>query len=240
MSGFSDAVETFVISYMAGEVHTMQPGEIVKVVSLNPPIVNVQPGFMRLREGAAEAEKRPVIPNVPFVFPVFGDFGVTGAVKVGMTVSLIAAERSIKNWVEQGGTVDPGVDRSFDLADCIAIPGLPNKKVSWEVPNDGIQVGTIDGASIVKVTADAVITKSTETVIQEGEDYAVQFTAMKEAFDELKSELNSLVTAYNDHIHVTTATVGTGPVGVIAPTTSTGTPPVASMDGAKVDTVRLP
>jgi hypothetical protein len=160
MSEFSDAVETFVRSYFAGEVHTMQPGEITKVVSLNPPIVNVQPGFMRLREGAAEAEKRPVIPNVPFVFPVFGDFGVTGAIKVGMTVSLIAAERSIKTWVEQGGTVDPGIDSSFDLADCIAIPGLPNKTVNWDVPDDGIQIGTIDGASVVKVTTGQVDIKT--------------------------------------------------------------------------------
>jgi hypothetical protein len=215
----------------------MQPGEITKVVSLNPPIVNVQPGFMRLREGAAEAEKRPVIPNVPFVFPVFGDFGITGAIKVGMTVSLIAAERSIKTWVEQGGTVDPGIDSSFDLADCIAIPGLPNKTVSWDVPDDGIQIGTIDGASVVKVTADAVITKSAETVIQEGEDYAVQFTALKDAFDTLVGDFNTLVTAFLAHMHPTAAP---GAPSVYTPVGETPAPSAASVDGAKVDTVRLP
>lgn len=86
-----------------------------------------------------------------------------------------------------------------------------------------------------------VITSATETVVQDGTDYAVQYTAMNTAFDNLKNELNALVTAYNAHIHITTATVGATPTpGVIAPTTSTGTPPVATMTGAKVDDVRLP
>ena len=37
----------------------------------------------------------------------------------------------------------------------------------------------------------------------------------------LKDTLNNLVTAFNSHIHTTTATIGTGPaLGVIAPTTT--------------------
>lgn len=255
---FSDAVETFFESFLRGKVHTAQPGEIVKVVSANPPIVNVQPAFMRLREGAENAEARPVIPNVPLIFPVFGNYGVLSEIHVGTPVLLIAAERSIKNWVEQGKTCDPGVDRIFDLSDCVAIPGLSNKTVEWSVPQAGVQIGTIDGANIVSITDGAidvktdtgdvtltaagnVVTSATETVLQDGTDYAVQFTALKTAFDTLKSELNALVTAYNAHVHITTATVGATPTpGVIAPTTSTGTPPVASMDGAKVAAVRLP
>jgi len=85
------------------------------------------------------------------------------------------------------------------------------------------------------------VTSAAETVVQDGTDYAVQFTAMKAAFDQLKNELNALVTAYNAHIHITTATVGASATpGVIAPTTSTGTPPTADMAGAKVADVRLP
>jgi hypothetical protein len=160
MTEFSDAFETFVDSFMRGRVHTAQPGTIDKIVSANPPIVNVQPNFMGLREGETEAKKKPVIPNVPLIFPVFGDYGITASLTVGTPVLLIAAERSIKSWVEQGGTVDPGIDRSFDLADCIAIPGLPNKTVEWDVPDDGIQIGTIDGETVVSIKDGEITTKT--------------------------------------------------------------------------------
>ena len=59
--------------------------------------------------------------------------------------------------------------------------------------------------------------------------------------DELKAlrdTVNDLITAYNAHIHVTTATVGTGPVGVISATTSTATAP-AAVGETKSTTVKL-
>jgi hypothetical protein len=73
------------------------------------------------------------------------------------------------------------------------------------------------------------------------DDNAVRFSELKSGFDTLKSDLNSLITAYNSHIHVTTATIGPGPaVGVIAPTTSTGTSSAASVDASKIDKVKVP
>jgi hypothetical protein len=115
--------------------------------------------------------------------------------------------------------------------------------------NDGKATVSIDTSGNVSITSDGdvtitsdgnVTTSATETVVQDGTDWAIQFTAMKTAFDQLKNELNALVTVYNAHIHITTATVGMGPPGVIAPTVSTGTSPTASMDGAKITDVRLP
>jgi len=40
----------------------------------------------------------------------------------------------------------------------------------------------------------------------------------------LEDKLNDLITKYNGHIHITTATVALGPPGIIAPTTSLETP----------------
>lgn len=179
MSDFSDSVEDFVESFFRGRLHTAQPGEIVKVISTSPPIVNVQPAFMRLREGSEEPEKRPVIPNVPVIFPVFGDFGIVGPIEEGMTVLLIAAERSIKPWMEQGGVVDPKIDRIFDLSDCVAIPGLPNKNTAWAVPDEGLQIGKVDGSTSIKITdgeivvdsGDLAVTVNTETVVGSGTDF---------------------------------------------------------------------
>jgi len=239
MSDYSDSLEDFVQSFLRGNVHTAQPGEIVKVISVSPPIVNVQPAFMRLREGSDEPEKRPIIPNVPIIFPVFGDYGIVGAIQEGMTVLLIANERSIKPWIEQGGVVDPAIDRVFDLSDCIAIPGLPNKTTEWTVPSEGLQIGTVDGETILTISGGKITTKADETVLQEGEDYAVQFSKLKEGFDKLVEDHNKLVTAYLSHTH-SGVMAGAGATGTFVPA---GEPPVAStasIDSSKVDDVRVP
>jgi hypothetical protein len=70
-------------------------------------------------------------------------------------------------------------------------------------------------------------------------DNMVRFSELKAAYDELKGDLNALISAYNSHIHITTATIGATPTpGVIAPTTSTGTPSTATIDAAKIDNVK--
>lgn len=71
-------------------------------------------------------------------------------------------------------------------------------------------------------------------------DFFVRFNELETGFNELRSDLNTHITSYNGHIHITTATVGTGPPGVIAPTTSTSTSSTASIAGAKIDEIETP
>lgn len=66
-------------------------------------------------------------------------------------------------------------------------------------------------------------------VFNEGTDNAV-------AFERLKTEFNELKDKFNNHIHITTATVGTGSVGVIKATETQST---ANIDNVKVDKVFL-
>lgn len=73
-----------------------------------------------------------------------------------------------------------------------------------------------------------------------GDEYsAVRYEELKTQFDQLKSDFNDLVSKYNSHIHITTATVGTGPVGVISPTTSTGTPSTVDLTNAESKDIKL-
>lgn len=44
---------------------------------------------------------------------------------------------------------------------------------------------------------------------------------LTDKLNELKDTVNDLISKYNSHIHTTTATVGTGSVGVISPTSNT-------------------
>lgn len=63
---------------------------------------------------------------------------------------------------------------------------------------------------------------------------AVRFQQLQTGFDQLKTELNNLVTAYNTHQH-TSAAAGFPTVG----NTSPGTPATASISTAKSDTVKV-
>ena len=51
-------------------------------------------------------------------------------------------------------------------------------------------------------------------------DGLVIIQKLTDKLNELKDTVNSLINAYNNHTHITTATVGTGPAGTISPTTS--------------------
>jgi uncharacterized protein YheU (UPF0270 family) len=75
--------------------------------------------------------------------------------------------------------------------------------------------------------------KNDETiVIASGTDYAVRYSSLETSFNQLKSDFNSLVVAYNSHQH-------TLPNGA-SPPTLPGTTSAASISGAKIDEIRLP
>lgn len=83
--------------------------------------------------------------------------------------------------------------------------------------------------------------KNGDIIINGDGDNAVRYSELETAFNQLKSDFDSLVSAYNSHIHTTTATVGPGPTpGVIAPTTSSGSPSTADITPAKIDNIKVP
>jgi len=70
-------------------------------------------------------------------------------------------------------------------------------------------------------------------------DNMVRYSKLEDAFNELKADFNDLVSKYNSHIHITTATVGATAVpGVISPTVSVDVPSIANILPAKIDEVK--
>jgi hypothetical protein len=69
-----------------------------------------------------------------------------------------------------------------------------------------------------------------------GTDFAVRFSALETAFNELKGKYNALVTAYNAHVH-TGVTTGSGASGT---TVSAGTASTADISTAKVEEILIP
>jgi len=69
-------------------------------------------------------------------------------------------------------------------------------------------------------------------------DNLARFSKLEDSFNELKGDLNNLISTFNSHIHITTATVGVGPPGVIAPTTTIETPSIADISPAKIEELK--
>ena len=71
-----------------------------------------------------------------------------------------------------------------------------------------------------------------DTVLNNGTDYAVQYTELKSAFDALKDDLNKLIVLYNAHVHTA---LNTATVSLFTPPTGSA----ADMTGSKVASVRV-
>lgn len=105
-----------------------------------------------------------------------------------------------------------------------------NNVVAWIYLKGDGSIRLDNGSGSLELTA------SGNVVNNDGSDWVTQFTAMKSAFDTLKSDLNTFITTYNTHVHSGVMTGG----GSSGPTPSTGTSSTADMSGAKVETVLVP
>lgn len=184
------------------------------------------------------SESLPLLMDVPIVFPRggqgSGDAFISWPLAKGDLVHVHFVDWSIDQWLDKRGEeTDPLDYRAHSLSDAVAYPGLYPRKLSLQdAHGENLVIGWDGGVSIhVKPGGE----------IHLGSENASEFVALaQKTFDEidaLRSTVNSLITAYNAHIHTTTATVGPTPVpGVISPTTSTASPPapVQSVAAQKV------
>lgn len=69
-------------------------------------------------------------------------------------------------------------------------------------------------------------------------DNMVRFSKLEEAYNQLKDDHDALVQTFNNHIHITTATIGVGGPGSIAPTTTTENPSSGNIAPAKIDEIK--
>jgi len=208
----------------------------------------VQPVYKLARTGGLETVQYPQLEDVPVRQFGSGKLWATCPPAVGSYGYVNVSERSIEQWQANGGITEHGSSRKFDLSDaileiglCPLIPDGDNGAFVVPVNTDRIELRTRLGTTFIAVLDDGTVEISgTTTTLNGGTDWAVQYTALKSAFDTLVTDVNNLVTAYNAHIHITTATVGVGPPGVIAPTTSTGTPTTADMTSSKIADLKVP
>lgn len=195
------------IRRILGDVHTISIGYIESYNAAKCE-ASVQPARLapfRNETGVRVPYKRAAIPHVPVFFPGGGGARDTWPVKRGDACILLHCSGPIARWLVQGGVVDESNDlQRHNLSNTIAI------------------VGIVDFAHVKAAHASARVLEAT-TLLLGGQD-AADPVARKSDVDNLVTQINTLRTALNTHVH---ATAGTGPP--VPPTTGVGGIPVASV-----------
>lgn len=134
-----------------------------------------------------------------------------------------------------------GLDSLPPVGSRILVIPVSNSYLIGIAADDGVEPSVASGERRLYATdsggaiaAEVLATAGGEIVINAGEDWAVQYSALKSAFDTLKQDLNNLVQWCTSHMHPTAA-VGAPSVAAPPPTAS-----AADVSGAKIAKVRVP
>ena len=121
-----DILDTFVRSRLEA-VHTSMPG-IVQSYDPDTRMATVVPAI-NFRSMHGEVIEIKPIPQVPVIWPGSSRFSVISAsLQAGDGVWLEFSESSMGNWIDGNGPEDAEDETRFSLHDCVAIPGLWQKR----------------------------------------------------------------------------------------------------------------
>lgn len=216
-SSLEEAIKITVDS-MLKEVHTCLPA-IVTSVDHATQLIDAQ--IVLKRKLAGELVNLPLLVDVPLRYWRSDTFSITFPIEVGDYVKIIFAERSIDNWLKDGGIQNPFDVRKFSLSDAFAEPVMyPQADVIPNFDPTNLEIKTNTGTGSIKITPGGDI------YLNGNADSAIAYTDMKAAFDQLVTEVNA-----HTHGGVTT---GSGVSG--APSV----PATADMTAAEVTNVKVP
>jgi hypothetical protein len=163
------------------ELNTCMPAIVTKY-DASTQTCSVQPVFKRNTING-EVSSRGVIEDVPVVFPRSGSFGFTFPLTVGDSVLIVFSQRSLDDWVDNGGEVELTDYRLHDLTDAIAIPGLfslsdkldPSPATdSTEIRGEKIMLGK-SGASDEPMVLGTTLQANLEDLVKAIEDFVAFF-----------------------------------------------------------------
>ncbi len=181
----------------------------------------------------------PLLVNVPVIFPGGGDWFMTFPVQEGDECLIFSMERSIGNWNKNGGVQDPSnYRRKLSFKDAVAMVGIQSQVTSLPSFNASEpELRNRDGSVKLTMTDDGI-------KMMDGADNAVRFSSLETAYNQLKTDLNNLVTKYNTDMGLiaggaTTAVSASG-LWLTPLTIGGGVPSTGDISGAKVDEVLVP
>lgn len=187
------------------DVHTNLPGQIISFDPIEQ-LADIQPQLKRNING--ELFNLPVLSQVPVRFLKSGAFSISFPLAEGDEVDIFVLERSIDNWLEDGGIQAPNDIRKFDLSDAYAVPILysqANKITNFDADNMVIRNTANDTKITIKPSGEVVIT-ATKTTIEGDLDVTGTITAPN---IEASTSLIAGTAEVKDHLHGG-VTVGAG------------------------------
>jgi hypothetical protein len=146
-----------------GSVRTWGPGQIVEYdAAANKAKIQLCVRRIRTEDPAAgPTVDLPVIEDVPVYQMGSGVLWGTVPPAVGSYGAVFFSDRDIEAWLVNGGIVDPGQIRKWDLSDAVFYPGLlpfvvdgDNGQIEAGIPTDRIGWRTRSGQTEVSVLAD--------------------------------------------------------------------------------------
>lgn len=124
MSGAPTFIELLrgAVTRSVQDLHVALPGSIEDYDAATQK-ASVKP-LIKVPLADGTSQSLPVIPDVPVVWPRGGGALLSFPLERGDGVLLVFSERSLDEWLSQGGEVAPEDPRTHHLTDAIALPGL--------------------------------------------------------------------------------------------------------------------
>ena len=164
--GRPDAVMDLVAAKHVEGLHTAMPG-IVDEYDAATRRAAVKPAI-KIRLDTDELIDRPLIVNVPVVWPAGGGWMVHSPLASGDPVLLVFMMRGFADFLKDFRTCAPTPGHRCELTDAVAIPGFgpdPGNKPDYAA-NDGIVVQSTDGDVALAVTSNGVFARSEGGALQ--------------------------------------------------------------------------
>lgn len=132
-------------------LYTAMPGKIIRYTAFNRR-ADVRGQLAVILEDGTQVE-RPVLSNVPVVFPVADEFALTFPLAVGDPVLLVFSMRGLSRWKATHGMTSPDTEGMLSQQDAMAIPGFgpvgahePDIRIASD--GDGLTVQRANGERV--------------------------------------------------------------------------------------------
>ncbi|MDI3309205.1 MAG: Gp138 family membrane-puncturing spike protein [Acetobacteraceae bacterium] len=139
---------------LQSKLWTALPG-IVESFDAAAMTVTVQPAIQATAQrddGSTVNMNRPLLPDLPVVFPGGGGVTLTFPVRKGDECLVVFASRAIDGWWQSGGTQLAGRPRMHSLSDGFALVGVRSKARALSgVSTSTTQLRSDDGATVVEL-----------------------------------------------------------------------------------------
>lgn len=154
-----ESVINTAISTQLKDVHTMLPGQIINFDPTTQ-LADIQPQLQR--KIGDKLINLPVLSQVPIRFFNSKNFSISFPLQKDDEVAIYFIERSIDNWLEDGGIQSPNDTRRFDLSDAYAVPVLYSQQEKIEdFDPDNMVIKSNNGNAKITLKTDGTILMET-------------------------------------------------------------------------------